>query len=248
MASLSNSEPMPQKRLKLDAEPNCGQNKEESVDWRSKLARNFDEVDVGITEFIGDFKPFEGVLKNRSVFFVEFLSKNLILFLISYEDFLVHEITKSGQIVRLTDNRKPIDEVIPVLDIYEVLDDNTIEQIKELLTTDKNNDIEDKLIDTNLETIDSQNIIESEIESICETEVDTNSKSQLISDKSGETVIKISVNGLSKFERTRIHKAIKDNYEKLETLTVDEELNKYIVVKRLDKNSVKRRPNQWPQR
>ena len=159
---------------------------------------------------------------------------------ISYEDFLVHEITKSGQIVRLTDISKPVDEVIPVLDINEVLDDNTIQQIRELLSLDQKvviGDTIEEALDVNTEEV-----ILLEIESEFEKSQPNEDKNGSESDKS----VKIPVNGLSKFERSRIHKAIRDNFEELETITVDEEDNKYIVVKRFDKNSVKRRPNLWP--
>jgi len=62
MASSSwSSEPTPEKKPRIDEE--VVQN--ESNAWRSKLTRPFDEVDVGITEFIGKQKPFEGTLKNR---------------------------------------------------------------------------------------------------------------------------------------------------------------------------------------
>ncbi|CAG2180520.1 unnamed protein product, partial [Oppiella nova] len=110
------------KRIKLDAtaigEPmpsaSGGVGDNEGNKWRSLLDRRFDEKDVGISEFIGHFKPFTAVLKNR------------------YEDFLVHEISRDGRVVRLLDTSRPVEDVIPVLDIHEVLDDSTVEQIRQL--------------------------------------------------------------------------------------------------------------------
>ncbi|CAG2112748.1 unnamed protein product, partial [Medioppia subpectinata] len=209
--------------------------------WRSKLDRNFDERDVGISEFIGDYKPFEAVLKNR------------------YEDFLVHEIAKNGQILRLIDNRMPEEEVIPVLDIYEVFDDNTIDKIRQLVdktSSDSTGDVSsDKVVDecvvnTNAdqtdETIDAQTVATTTVTTgAVDDRKDADNKDTKNGDKN---CVKIPVNGLSKHERTRIHKAIKDNYEDLETSTVDDtDGHKYIVVKRVDKGSAPaRNRHQWP--
>jgi hypothetical protein len=53
------------KRIKLDATASGGVGDNEDNKWRSLLDRRFDEKDVGISEFIGHFKPFTAVLKNR---------------------------------------------------------------------------------------------------------------------------------------------------------------------------------------
>ncbi len=66
MASTSSCEPTPQKKPRIEEQFNDKIN--ESNDWRSKLGRSYDEIDVGITEFIGKHKKFEGILKNRFVF------------------------------------------------------------------------------------------------------------------------------------------------------------------------------------
>ena len=65
MASVSECEPTAHKRPKLESDANEKQTTDEDNGWRSKLFRGYDEEHVGITEFIGNFKPFEGILKNR---------------------------------------------------------------------------------------------------------------------------------------------------------------------------------------
>ncbi|CAG2163534.1 unnamed protein product [Oppiella nova] len=216
------------KRIKLDAtaigEPipsaSGGVGDDEDNKWRSLLDRRFDEKDVGISEFIGHFKPFTAVLKNR------------------YEDFLVHEISRDRRVVRLLDTSRPVEDVIPVLDIHEVLDDSTVEQIRQLAKPCDDNEVE---MDSTIEFLDSQPTVE---ESVTES-TDTTG----VNVKSSE--VKIPVTGLSKHARTRIHKAIRDNYESLETSTIgDTEADKHIVVKRVDSRSHDsngRRRHAWPQ-
>ncbi|XP_054163748.1 pseudouridylate synthase 7 homolog [Oppia nitens] len=214
------------KRIKLDTESD----KTATNAWRSKLIRDFDESDVGITEFIADYKPFDAIIKNR------------------YEDFLVYEISKSGKIVRLTDVTPPKDEMVPVLDIYEVLDVNTIDNIKQLLESinsdkNKNNGIDSSEID--LTDLDEKQLPISDCKSGNTTDEDPiELNDNEICNKSLDSV-KILVTNLSKSERTRIHKSIKDNYEELDTNTVDEGSDKYIVVKKADKNANRKR-NNWP--
>ena len=138
----------------------------------------------------------------------------------------------------MTDNSEPKDEVMPVLDIYEILEESIIDQIRTLLTKSGNVVNEEDLV-TDEEPIASSDVLSENSE-------DKNNEVKESDVKDVPKSVKISVNGLSKFERTRIHKAVKDNFESLETITVDEESNKYIVVKRFDNSSVKRKAFQWP--
>lgn len=54
-----------------------------------EIGNRLKEVDIGITEFVGDHKGFSGVVKER------------------YGDFHVHEISPAGEIAKLTDQSIP---------------------------------------------------------------------------------------------------------------------------------------------
>jgi tRNA pseudouridine13 synthase len=122
----------------------------------------------------------------------------------------------------LSDTNCPEAEVLPILDIYEVLEDNIIEEIK-------------KLCHENEEEIDEE-LNEDNKESIVNKDKDNNSVNKSV---------KILVTGKGKFEREKIHKAIRDNFSKLETFTVDEETDKYIIVKKESDNRGRKRYI-WP--
>lgn len=56
---------------------------------RMEVGNRLKEVDIGVTEFVGDHKGFSGVVKER------------------YGDFHVHEINLNGEIAKLTDQSIP---------------------------------------------------------------------------------------------------------------------------------------------
>ncbi|KAH9420432.1 multisubstrate pseudouridine synthase 7 [Dermatophagoides pteronyssinus] len=68
-------------------------------DLNNVIKRGYlNEQNVGITEFIGNHKPFHGILKHR------------------FEDFVVHEIDRQGNVIRLENIDKPEDISLTIAD------------------------------------------------------------------------------------------------------------------------------------
>ncbi|KAH7636342.1 pseudouridylate synthase 7 [Dermatophagoides farinae] len=78
---------------------NFRQVKKLKVDLNDVIKRGYlTEQNVGITEFIGKHKPFHGILKHR------------------FEDFVVHEIDRQGNVIRLENIGKPEDIETTIVD------------------------------------------------------------------------------------------------------------------------------------
>lgn len=69
------------------------------------------EPDVGITEYIGNYQGFNGLVKNR------------------YEDFLVHEIGLDDKVVEITDLKLPEIPEEPQINLEDYIDNETVEKI-----------------------------------------------------------------------------------------------------------------------
>ncbi|XP_051548693.1 pseudouridylate synthase 7 homolog isoform X2 [Myxocyprinus asiaticus] len=89
---------------------------EEGESFADMMKHGLTESDVGIHKFISDHKGFSGILKER------------------YSDFVVHEINKSGMIVRLDDLSVPADaeESSSACDPTECLTEEQKQQLAEL--------------------------------------------------------------------------------------------------------------------
>ncbi|XP_051545325.1 pseudouridylate synthase 7 homolog isoform X2 [Myxocyprinus asiaticus] len=89
---------------------------EEGESFADMMKHGLTESDVGIHKFISDHKGFSGILKER------------------YSDFVVHEINKSGTIVRLDDLSVPADveESSSACDPTECLTEEQKQQLAEL--------------------------------------------------------------------------------------------------------------------
>ncbi|XP_051979404.1 pseudouridylate synthase 7 homolog [Xyrauchen texanus] len=89
---------------------------EEGESFADMMKHGLTESDVGIHKFISDHKGFSGILKER------------------YSDFVVHEINKSGTIVRLDDLTVPADaeENTSACDSTECLTEEQKQQLSEI--------------------------------------------------------------------------------------------------------------------
>ncbi|XP_069048726.1 pseudouridylate synthase 7 homolog [Lepisosteus oculatus] len=87
---------------------------EEGDSFAEMMKHGLTEVDVGILKFVSDHEGFSGILKER------------------YSDFVVHEISKEGAIVRLDDLTVPVDAEDPPLDVSDVLTEEQKQQLEEL--------------------------------------------------------------------------------------------------------------------
>ena len=166
----------------------------------------FTEVDYGITQYLGQHSGFNGILKHRIT------------------DFVVHELSISGQVIKLTNYEIPEDDELKQLEDGKVFDFKDLEQE------------EQKTIGA-LSFSRMKQLAKKGVESLAKSNVENNSVDF------GD--VKIDVTNKSKEERKEYHNLVKKYFPILDSNTsVDNSDKKYIVVK--VKKMGTENTKQWP--
>ena len=153
----------------------------------------FTEVDYGITQYLGQHSGFNGILKHRIT------------------DFVVHELSIRGQVIKLTNYEIPEDDELKQLEEGKVFDFKDLEQE------------EQKTIGA-LSFSRMKQLAKKGVESLAKSNVENNSVDF------GD--VKIDVTNKSKEERKEYHNLVKKYFPILDSNTsVDNSDKKYIVVK-----------------
>ena len=166
----------------------------------------FTEVDYGITQYLGQHSGFNGILKHRIT------------------DFVVHELSIRGQVIKLTNYEIPEDDELKQLEDGKVFDFKDLEQE------------EQKTIGA-LSFSRMKQLAKKGVESLAKSNVENNSVDF------GD--VKIDVTNKSKEERKEYHNLVKKYFPILDSNTsVDNSDKKYIVVK--VKKMGTENTKQWP--
>ena len=147
VASTEDQEPLP-KRQKLCGSSSCAEDEEAAADGGARpeekgetpsnmlgglLCKFLKEADVGITEYVSPQPGFFAILKQRLIF------GNILQFLAiicRYSDFIVREISSSGEVVKLTSLSPPVPPVAvgdgEGAKLTDVFSSGDIDQLREL--------------------------------------------------------------------------------------------------------------------
>ncbi|XP_068212996.1 pseudouridylate synthase 7 homolog isoform X2 [Palaemon carinicauda] len=195
---------------------------EDGLEKKPDRAINSTESEIGITEYVGHHPGFFGIIKQR------------------YSDFIVNEVSSSGEVVHLTDQSIPrppeVASEIPT-EVPPELSAEVIHQLDELVGIPLPPRI--PLIHPTKKVENSNDVTDTDLPKKEEDESSV---------KKGLGEVMINVNGVSKEGRTNIHRAVKAKYESVVSYFKEsDDGNKYIIVqKKKAAGSTIPKRNSWP--